>query len=85
MLHGTEQLYRIDMPEKTYYSENSLIKSACAGDIDKGDTLTCEWSYRIWLRNMIFLEEAYYIPASYDAGDGNASIEDFDGNINYTL
>ena len=83
MLHGTEQLYRIDMPAKTYYSDNSLIQSVLIDELNEADVLSCEWSYRIWLRNMIFLEETSYIPASYDIGDGNASIEDFDGNINY--
>lgn len=83
MFNGEEQLYRVDMPAKTYYSENDIMKSVRMGQVSPSQAVTCSWSYRIWLRNMIFLEQAPYTPASYGVGDGDASIEDFDGNINY--
>jgi hypothetical protein len=71
------------MPAKTYYSENDIMKSVRMGQVSPSQAVTCRWSYRIWLRNMILLEQAPYTPASYGVGDGDASIEDFDGNINY--
>ena len=83
MFNGEEQLYRIDMPAKTYYSENDIMKSVRTGQVSPSQEVICRWSYRIWLRNMIFLEQAPYTPASYGVGGGDASIEDFDGNINY--
>lgn len=80
MYHKDTQLYRIDMPEKTYYSDNDIMKSVRLNGLQKSDVLSCEWSYRLWLRNMILLEQTPYTPAQYG---GDVSIEDFDGNINY--
>lgn len=80
MLYGTQQLYCIDMPAKVYYSDNDIMKSVRIDDLSKEITPICEWSYNIWLRNIIFLEQAMYTPAQYG---GDVSIEDFDGNINY--
>lgn len=80
MLYCTQQLYRIDMPAKVYYSDNDIMKSVRIDDLSKEITPICEWSYNIWLRNIIFLEQAMYTPAQYG---GDVSIEDFDGNINY--
>ena len=68
------------MPAKTYYSDNDIIKSVRLPELDKSDALSCEWSYRLWLRNMILLEQSPYVPAQ---GGGDISTEDFDGNINY--
>ena len=80
ILYGTEKLYQIDMPAKVYYSDNDIMKSVRIDDLSKDITPICEWSYNIWLRNIIFLEQAMYMPAQYG---GDVSIEDFDGNINY--
>ena len=80
MLYGTEKLYQIDMPAKVYYSDNDIMKSVRIDDLSKEITPICEWSYNIWLRNIIFLEQAMYMPAQYG---GDVSIEDFEGNINY--
>ena len=83
MFGGPQQIYRIDMPEKTYYSDNDIMKSVRIDNVSPSQTVSCEWSYRIWLRNMIFLEQAQYTPTIYNIGGGNVGIEDFDGNINY--
>lgn len=83
MFNGDEQLYMIDMPAKTYYSENDIMKSVRIEQVSPSREVTCRWSYRIWLRNMIFLEQAMYTPASHGVGEGDAAIEDFEGNINY--
>ncbi len=80
MYHKGMQLYSIDMPAKTYYSENDIMKSVKLSSLSKSDALSCEWSYRLWLRNMILLEQTPYTPAQYGS---DVSIEDFDGNINY--
>ena len=80
MYQNGKQLYRIDMPEKTYYSDNDIIKSVSLSTLDRSDALSCEWSYRLWLRNMILLEQTVYTPEQHE---GDISIEDFDGNINY--
>jgi hypothetical protein len=80
MYRNGNQLYRIDMPAKTYYSDNDIIKSVRLPELDKSDALSCEWSYRLWLRNMSLLEQFPYVPAQ---GGGDISTEDFDGNINY--
>lgn len=68
------------MPEKTYYSDNDIIKSVSLSSLDRSDALSCEWSYRLWLRNMILLEQTVYTPEQHE---GDISIEDFEGNINY--
>lgn len=83
MFNGDEQLYRVDMPAQVYYSDNDIMKSVSAGHVSPSQEVTCRWSYRIWLRNMIFLEQAPYTPASYGVGGSDAAIEDFEGNINY--
>lgn len=83
MLNGTRQLYKIDMPAQTYYSDNDIMKSVRLEQVDPSQKVVGEWSYRIWLRNMIFLEQEPYIPVTNDVGNGNVGIEDFDGNINY--
>jgi hypothetical protein len=80
MYQNGKQLYRIDMPEKTYYSDNDIIKSVSLSTLDRSDALSCEWSYRLWLRNMILLEQTVYTPEQHE---GDISIEDFEGNINY--
>lgn len=80
MYHDGNQLYRIDMPAKTYYSDNDIMKSVRLSSLDKSDVLSCEWSYRLWLRNMILLEQTPYTPVQYG---GDVSIENIDGNINY--
>jgi hypothetical protein len=80
MYQNGKQLYRIDMPEKTYYSDNDIIKSVSLSSLDRSDALSCEWSYRLWLRNMILLEQTVYTPEQHE---GDISIEDFEGNINY--
>ena len=83
MFNGAKQLYRIDIPAKVYYSDNDIMKSVRLDDVDPAVAVTCEWSYRIWLRNMIFLEQAPYVSAAGEIGGGDVPIEDFDGNINY--
>ena len=80
ILYGEKQIYDIDMPAKVYYSDNDIMKSVRIDDLSKENSIICEWSYNIWLRNFIFLEQASYVPAQYG---GDVSIEDFDGNINY--
>ena len=80
ILYGARQIYDIDMPAKVYYSDNDIMKSVRIDDLSKENSIICEWSYNIWLRNFIFLEQASYVPAQYG---GDVSIEDFDGNINY--
>lgn len=80
MYHNADQLYRVDMPAKTYYSDNDIMQSVRLSELETSDALTCEWSYRLWLRSIILMEQAIYIP---EQSEGDASIEDFDGNINY--
>ena len=56
------------------------MKLVRLSELETSDVLTCEWSYRLWLRNIILMEQAVYVP---EQSEGDASIEDFDGNINY--
>ena len=81
MFNGTQQLYKIDMPAQMYYSDNDIMKSVRLDKVSASQRVICEWSYRIWLRNMIFLEQQTYEPIK--GGIGDVDIEDFDGNINY--
>ena len=75
-----EMSKKIGSEFKVYYSDNDIMKSVRIDDLSKEITPICEWSYNIWLRNIIFLEQAMYMPAQYG---GDVSIEDFEGNINY--
>lgn len=55
-----EIIYEINMPGSVYYYENSIKKSVYAGEVGKGDKLSCSWSSKIWLEDVAVLEQQQY-------------------------